>query len=440
LRSAHECAKADENRAAATVAAAYRRPVELPPSLPAFLARPFLADERLPDAPAATRAALQAAGVRPVQGARVAVAVGSRGIDRLAQVVRATVDWLREAGSHPFVIPAMGSHGGATAEGQRAVLAAYGIDEASLGAPIVSTLAVRELPRGDCPVSVHCSQDALSADATVVINRVKPHTDYTGPYESGLMKMIAIGLGKHAQPLALHRHGVPGLRDLMPRCAAQVLRHGNLLLGVALGEDARGALASVDAMPAADIPAREPALLALARRRLAHLPCALLDVLIVDQIGKDVSGTGMDTNVIGRRRIDGEPEPASPRIGAIVARRLTSASHGNGTGVGLADVVCPALAGAIDQEVTAQNVRTSGFPLRGVLPTVANDDRHALSLALARGGGAADWTLTRAARILDTKHLDRILVSPLLAAELRTRGHLDALTGPVHFLTDDPWS
>lgn len=356
----------------------------------------------LDDVGAATDRTLAACGVRLTPGTEVAVALGSRGIAGLPDVARRVVAWVRAQGADPFVVPAMGSHGGATAEGQRAVLESYGLGERDLGCPIRSSMAVVALPGLDA-VEVVTDAHAASAAATIVVNRVKPHTDYSGPYESGLTKMIGLGLGKRAQAEALHAFGVPGLRDLMPLVARQVLAHGNVVLGVAVVENARDRPCHVEAVPADTIADREPELLAMARAAMGRLLADDLDVLLVDRLGKDVSGTGMDTNVIGRRLIDGEPEPASPRIRSIGVHGLTPASHGNATGMGLADVVSRAFANTVDHEVTATNVVTSGFLRRGFLPPVAPDDRAVWAWCL-RGATVRDVSSVRAMRILDTLH------------------------------------
>ena len=370
------------------------------------------------DVAAETDKALADCGVALPAGGDVAIALGSRGIHDLATVVERVIAWVRAQGATPFIVPAMGSHGGATAEGQRAVLEAYGLDR--LGCEIRSSMDVVALPPGDLDVPVVTDRIAAEAEATIVVNRVKPHTDFHGPYESGLMKMVAIGLGKQVQAEALHAHGTLGLRELMPRVARQVLTHGNVVLGVALVENGRDRTMVVEAVPAAAIPTVEPHLLDLARTHVARLPVDQLDVLLVDRMGKDISGVGMDTNVIGRIMIAGEPDPPAPRITMIACHDLTPASHGNATGVGLADVVTRRLADAIDEDVTRTNIVTSGFLLRGKLPVVATDDREAWALCL-RGAGIVAAGAVRAARIVDTSHLEQLWVSDAVLDELAGR-------------------
>jgi hypothetical protein len=364
----------------------------------------------LADVAAATDATLASCGVAIAAGAEVAIAVGSRGITDLATIVARVVAWVRAQGGVPFLVPAMGSHGGATAEGQREVLRSYGLEAPAIGCSVRATMEVVELPQGASPVKVVTDAAASRAAVTIVVNRVKPHTDFHGPYESGLMKMIAIGMGKQVQADALHAYGVRGLRELMPVVARQVLAHGNVVLGIGIVENALDATMEVRAVPAAQIPDAEPDLLELARANTPCLAFDVLDVLLIDRMGKDVSGVGMDTNVIGRLMIAGEDEPARPRISMIGCHELTPASHGNATGMGLADVVTARLAQAVDDEVTRTNIITSGFLLRGKLPVVAPDDRTLWEWCL-RGAGVVDLTAVRAARIVDTLHCAEMWVT-----------------------------
>ncbi len=379
-----------------------------------------LDEPALRDVGAHTDRALASCGVVLEPGSEVAIALGSRGIVDLQLVVRRVIDWVRSQGAQPFVVSAMGSHGGATAEGQREVLASYGLDEQHLGCPVRTSMDVVELPAEVGGMKVVTDAEASKASATIVVNRVKPHTDFHGPYESGLMKMIAIGLGNRVQAERIHAYGSAGLRALVPEIGAQVLAHGNVVLGVAIVENALEQVMAVEVVPAAQIPVVEPDLLALARAHMPRLPIDDLDVLLVDQMGKDISGVGMDTNVIGRTMILGEPDPETPRIRMIGCHRLTPASHGNACGMGLADVVPRAFADAIDHEVTRTNIVTSGFLLRGKLPLVADDDRHVWELCL-RGAGVVDVAAVRAARIVDTLHCSELWATDAVCRELRDR-------------------
>jgi hypothetical protein len=399
-------------------------------SVPFHHVRLRLDEPTVADVARATDDALAACGVSFGAGDKVAIAAGSRGICGLATIVARVAAWVRDHGAVPFLVPAMGSHGGATAEGQRAVLESYGLTPERTGCEIHSSMDVVALPQDECPVPVLTDACAARAAATILVNRVKPHTDFHGPYESGLMKMAAIGLGKRAEAEVLHAYGARGLRELMPAVAAQVLRHGNIALGLAVVENALDQTMRVVAVPAAAIPEVEPRLLDEARAHMPRLPVDDLDVLLVDRMGKDISGVGLDTNVIGRLLITGEPEPPTPRVAMIACHALTPASHGNATGMGLADVVTQAFAYAIDDDVTRANIVTSGFLQRGKLPVVADDDRDAWSLCL-RGAGVVDASSVRALRIVDTLHCSELWVSDAVLADLETDHRLVVLASSL---------
>jgi hypothetical protein len=360
--------------------------------------------------------------VRP--GASIAIATGSRGIDNIALIMRCVVQWVTGQGGKPFIVPAMGSHGGATAEGQRKVIEGYGVTEGYCGAPIRSSMDVVQLPAEGLEIPVYFDKYASQADGVIVVNRVKPHTSFHGPYESGLLKMISIGLGKHAQALAIHDLGVPGLRDLMPRVARAILATGKILLGVAIVENAYDQTMLVRAIPAGRIEEQEPALLDLARRNLPRLPVEDLDILIVDEIGKDISGVGMDTNVIGRLKIPGQPEPDSPRIRMIFVRDLSAGAHGNALGIGLADVTTRRLFEKIDLRATYENVVTTTFLERGKIPILADNDRQGMEIAL-RSCGRARPAEARIIRVRNTLRLDELLVSPAVLKDVQSRSGIE---------------
>lgn len=356
-----------------------------------------------------------------VAGRRIAVGLGSRGVANYALAARRVVDWLRRRGAEPFIVPAMGSHGGATAAGQRAVLAGWGITPQAMGVPIRATMEAVELgSAGEPAVRVFMDRNAWQADAVLVVNRVKPHTDFHGPVESGLIKMAVIGLGKRAGAEAVHFHGVHGLAHLIRPAFDLVLASGKLLGGVALVEDGREQTAAVRAARGADIPAREAECLALARRGMAALPLERIDLLVVDEIGKEISGTGMDTNVIGRIGIAGVAEPAAPQVRRIVVLGLSAASHGNALGIGLADVTTSRCRQQVDHAVTNANVLTSTFLERGRMPLVAASDGEALRWAVRTCGTAAPEAA--AVRIRNTLALETLLLSRAAADRARAAG------------------
>ncbi len=362
-------------------------------------------------------------------GTRVAIAVGSRGITSIDRMVREVVRWVRDRGAEPMIVPAMGSHGGATAEGQRDVLAGYGITEENVGAPVRASMAVVELPQGDAETKVFYDREAAAVDATILVNRVKVHTSFHGDYESGLMKMMAIGLGKHVQAAEIHRLGVRGLQEVMPQVARQVLRHANILLGLAVVENAYDQPMLVRAIPAARIPEQEPALLDIARKNMPCLPVDQLDLLVVDRIGKNISGLGMDPNIIGRLKIRGQPEPQRPDIRFITIHDLTPESRGNAIGMGLADVATRNLFDKIDFKATYANVITSTFLERAKVPLIAETDLRAVQIALEACGFAGAGE-ARLARIQDTLRLDEVQVSAALLRDIQGRSGVEIVGSP----------
>lgn len=390
-----------------------------------------------PDPYSAAQAALAplAESIRP--GARIAVTAGSRGIHDLVTVVRAAVDWLSAAGAEPFVVPAMGSHGGATADGQREMLAGLGVTPESVGCPIEATMETVVLGHLEDGTPVHHDALAAAADGVLLINRVKPHTDFHGPVESGLGKILAIGLGNHQGAAALHAGGIPALGSAIESVAHLVVATGKILGGLAIIENAYEKTAAVELVVAEGIagPA-ENALLQLAGSLMARLPFDSLDVLVVDEMGKDKSGTGMDTNVIGRCWVHGIPEFESPSIAAVSVHRLSEASHGNASGLGLADVIPASMLDQIDLRTSYVNALTSGAggARRSRLPMVLEDDAAAV-LAAVTMSGRRDWSELRLARIADTLSPNELMVSPALLDEVAERFDFE-ITGTARELTD----
>jgi hypothetical protein len=373
--------------------------------------------------------------VRP--GARIAVTAGSRGIHDLVVVVRAAVDWLRGVGAEPFVVPAMGSHGGATADGQREMLAGLGVTAESVGCPIEATMETVVL--GNLPDGTPVHHDALAAkaDGVLLINRVKPHTDFHGPVESGLGKILAIGLGNHRGAAALHAGGIPLLGEAIEGAARMVVASGKILGGLAILENAYEKTAAVELVVADGIAGPvESALLQRAAGLMARLPFDELDVLVVDEMGKDKSGTGMDTNVLGRCWVHGIPEFESPSIVAVSVHRLSEASHGNASGLGLADVIPGRLLEQVDLRASYVNALTSGAggARRSRLPMVLEDDAAAV-LAAVTMSGRRDWSSLRLARIRDSLSPNELLVTPALLTEAADRFDLE-IAGTARELTD----
>jgi hypothetical protein len=351
-------------------------------------------------------------------GSSIAVAVGSRGIANIARIVKAAVDTLKEMGANPFIVPAMGSHGGATAAGQKEVLESY--------VPIKSTMQTVELPDGDPDLRAYMDKYAYESDGVIVINRIKPHTDFHGTIESGMLKMCVIGLGKHRQAMHIHKYGVYGLKELMPLTAKKILKSGKILMGIGIVENAYDQTMIIKAVAPSEMEEEEIKLLEISRINMPCLPVNQIDALIVDEIGKNISGTGMDPNIIGRTKIRGEQEPLVPDITSIIAADLTEASHGNALGVGLADFITKRLFNKIDFKATYENTLTSTFIERGKIPIVADTDREAVEYAM-RTCRRLETDRTRIIRIKNTLKLGEIYVSEPILNELKTHGNSEIL-------------
>jgi hypothetical protein len=363
---------------------------------------------------------LSDARIRP--GAHVAIGSGSRGIANLTTIVKEVVNCLNERGAIPFIVPAMGSHGGATAEGQKQILEDYGITEEFVGAPIQATMEVEEIAQLDDGYPVYFDRNALAADAVIVINRIKPHTDFAGRIESGLGKMCAIGLGKQKGASSIHKFGAQGLRDVMPQVARKLVEHAPIVGGVAIIENSFGQTAEIHGLAAADfaMPAEER-LLQRARDLSPMLPLSEIDVLVIDEMGKDISGSGMDTHVIGRLRMPsmGEDEWDGPKTRVICTLDLTDRSHGNAAGIGLADMVTRKLMEKVDFHATFMNHATSGEGgvYRGSLPIVLEDAEACVRSAIARCGQGHEDKV-RLVRIRNTECVQRFEVSAAVLSQL----------------------
>lgn len=381
------------------------------------------------------RSNLVAKSIQP--GSRVALAVGSRGIDRIAEVVAATVRELRRMGADPFIVPAMGSHGGATPQGQKDVLAQLGVTEEAMGAPIRSSMDTVRLGEVEGDVPVYFDRIAATeADVIIPINRVKPHTDFHAPVESGLMKMIAIGLGKQKGADTFHSRGFHSFHTLIPAVARFSMEQLNIPFGLALVENGLSRLALVEAVPAAGMYEREQVLVQKAREWLPRLPGRALDVLIIDKIGKDISGIGADTNVVNRY-YDGKL-PFEPSIQRIIIRDLTDDTEGNASGLGLGDVALRRAVDRMDPLKTYMNCITAKTPEGARIPLTVENDRQALFIAIACCLQVTPET-ARVARIEDTKHLETLWVSePWWEAELKELNHLSPLAEPqeIRFTSD----
>jgi hypothetical protein len=345
----------------------------------------------------------------------VAITAGSRGVDNLAAILRAAGEWLREKGAAPFIVPCMGSHGGATAEGQRAVLASLGVTAESTGLPIrarMDVVKIGTVGTGDVFMDRYCH----AAVGVLVVNRVKLHTAFSGRVQSGLMKMMVVGMGKIRSARTFHNAPHATMEKMLTDMGGRILASGKIWAGLAILEDGFDRTAEIHAVPARDIPAVEPRLLRRHLRYFPRLPLDRLNVLVVDEIGKTYSGTGMDTNVIGYRGIRDFEDLRRPHIRIIAALGLAKASGGNAIGVGLADFITRRLRDALDEEKTLVNVLTTGEMIRAKIPATLADDRAVIE-TIRRRYGDARWMF-----IPNTLHLDTLFVSRDLLDEVRASG------------------
>jgi hypothetical protein len=373
---------------------------------------------RLLDLPNTIRGQFSKSGIltKITPGMNVAVGVGSRGITNLPIIVREVLKVLKDAGAHPFVVPAMGSHGGGTPEGQVRILAEYGITPQSMDVPFETSMAVRKIGTALDSHDVVFSESSLKADAIVVVNRIKPHTDFHGSLGSGIQKMLTIGLGKQIGARNAHTAASRlGHETVIREFSKVILRETPILCGVALIEDQRHQTAEVQVIPREDIPNEEERLLAKASSLLARLPFDEIDLLIVDEIGKEISGSGMDTNVIGRPIIGYSSSLQSdrtirPLIFRIFVRNLTKATNGNGVGLGLADFTTSRAVKALDLKYTYINAITSMGLLCAKIPMYFDTDLEALQQSIASLATTSPTTL-HVVRITNTLNLDRFLAS-----------------------------
>jgi hypothetical protein len=352
-------------------------------------------------------------------GQVVAVGCGSRGVAHIGEIARCVVRELQALGAKPFVFPAMGSHGAATAEGQRKVLASYGITEEATGVPVratMDTVVVGHLPDG---TPVHMDRFAAEADGIVVINRIKPHTAFRGATESGLTKMLSIGIGKIVGASTYHMHGMDTFPDLLPRIRDVHLGARNVLFGVGIVENAYDETALIEVVPAEQLGTREPELQAMAKRMMPQLYFDQIDVLVIDEMGKNISGAGFDPNITGRNRRAIKWQ-AKPLVKKIVVLGLTRESMGNATGVGGADVITLRLYRELDVPSTYANIITSANLDGAAIPMIMNDDHDAIALAVKTVVRVKPQDC-RIVRIRNTLHLGEIQVSEPLLAEVRAQ-------------------
>ncbi|QDT87819.1 lactate racemase domain-containing protein [Gimesia chilikensis] len=399
----------------------------------AYRIRQHFPATRLKDVGAAVTAALSKLNLGGVikPGDSVAVPVGSRGIANIALIIKSTVDYLKSLGAEPFIVPAMGSHGGGTAEGQAQVIASYGVTEAAMGVEIRSsmeTVIVDQTPHG---IPVHFDKNAYAADHVLVCGRVKPHTRFVGDIESGLHKMMLIGLGKHEGAKIYHRaiedHS---FEEIIKAVAASVLKKCSVIGGLAIVENSYDETGMIEAVPPENFYEREKELLEIARQWLPRLPFPKIDLLIVDRIGKNISGSGMDACVVGRKFNDhAATERDVVACKRIMIRGLTEETHGNACGIGLAEFTNERTVAGVDWQSTRINTITGSHPTAGMVPLVYPNDREAIEAALQTVGLVEPET-SGIVQIYDTLELSEVVVSETYLEEINSRDDLDIISGP----------
>jgi hypothetical protein len=373
------------------------------------------------------------AKVKP--GMSVAVGCGSRGINNVAEAAKAVVENLKALGAKPFIFPAMGSHGGATARGQREVLEGYGITEQTMGCPVRSDMEVVELGKIASGMPIYQDKHAHGADGVVLLCRVKPHTNFRAPIESGIVKMMTIGMGKIIGATTLHTEGMDRFDTLLPEAAKLILSKINFLFGVAMVEDAHDQTAHVEAVPAEATFTREPELLAMAKQLMPRIKFDEVDVLVIEQIGKNISGSGMDPNITGRNS-RGTEWNMKPTVKKIAVLGLTPETHGNATGFGLADVITMRLYKELDVAFTYANVITSTYLDGAAIPIIMNNDHDAIALVVKTVPRVKPADC-RIVRIRNTLELGEIQVSETMMKEVLARPEdFDVLGEPAAFKFD----
>lgn len=365
-------------------------------------------------------------------GMKIAVGCGSRGINNYLTLAKATVEALKELGAKPFVVAAMGSHGGATPEGQRELLASYNIDEAHLGVPVVTDMDAVNIGTNSWNQPVWWDKNALAADAVVTVSRVKPHTDFRGKFESGVLKMLVIGLGKQRGADQIHSFGTRGLRDMIPESGKVILEKTPFIGGLAVLENANEETSHIEVIDRDDLYDREPVLLQQASKMMGRLPFKGCDVLIIGECGKNYSGAGIDPNVIGRMLIEATPEAETndPRIVRIAVLEVSPESHGNGTGIGLADITTDRALASIDPIPFRMNNFTARSLWRSKLPFGFNTDREVIEKCIETCW-QPDFDQVKFCVIPNTLEVAEMWISAPLAADVKSDSHLEFVGEPI---------
>lgn len=389
------------------------------------------APPRIENAYQATRdqiTALKISGEK-IRGKRIGITAGSRGIDRIPELEKAVVDFIKEQGGTPIVFAAMGSHGGGTAEGQREMLTSLGITEESMGAAVECCAEYNGLGQSESGYDIYYNKLVDTFDGLVVLNRVKPHTDFSGETESGLLKMLAIGVGGPKGCRTIHATALShGYGPVIREAAKLMMEKFQVLFGVMVTENWRSQLDSITAVYPQDFYRKEVERLAYVKEHQVKLPVKKFDTLIVGEIGKNISGAGMDTKVIGRIMVKGQPEPEYPRIGRIIVLSVTEASHGNAIGIGLSDLTTQKVLDKINIPATALNAVSSASPEQGRIPCVVKTEKDAVIASLTSLGlEAVEFPKAKMVYIKNTSSMEVMAVSETLYETLKENPNIELL-------------
>lgn len=396
--------------------------------------------EMINDIPGAVRAELNSINIKDKikKGDTIAITVGSRGVSNIDVIVKAIVEYLKEMGADPFIIPAMGSHGGATSEGQKQILAHYGVTEESMGAPVKSTMDVVEIGETAEGIKVMIDKNAYEADYILAVNRIKVHTDFKGEIESGLMKIMAIGLGKHKGAETYHQAAIEyGMEHMITNVGRTVLKNASILCGLGIVENGFDETAVIKAFRPEELENGEGELLKFEKKHFPKLPFDDIDILILDVIGKNISGTGMDTNVVGRFYVPlYSKEPEKPKIKRIMVSDLTSESDGNAVGIGIADFCNQRVVEKMDRNATYINCLTGMAPEKARIPIYYSSDKQILEAAL-KTIGLVEPENAKVIHIYSTLHVEYLEVSQSLAEMAKEMENLEIIGEPHPIIFDN---
>ncbi len=401
--------------------------------------RQSIPQPRVDDVPGTIRRVIMGSRLRErvTPGGTVAVGIGSRGVHAIDLIARTIVDTLRELGYKPFVVAAMGSHGGATPDGQRELLAGYGVTEAAMGVPVKTDMETVVLGTNPVGLPIYFDKNAYQANGIVLANRIKPHTDFHATHESGVLKMLVIGLGKRDGASQVHKLGVRGLREVLPAVGQFLVKNTPFALGVGIVENAEDVPAEIVALEPETIFDAEPALLERARGLMGRLPFDQIDVLVVGELGKNYSGAGMDPNVIGRLFVETQRDFDRPVITRLVVLDVSDESHGNIVGIGFADLTTDRLVARMDPQSFRINTLTSCCLQRSRIPLTLPNDREVIAAALETCW-RIDPAEARVVVIPNTLEVNQLWVSKPLEAEVKAHPHVKRESDfmPLPFLAD----